>query len=147
MDILKNIDGKATQKAIENILRKYRTYQLTTPEDLLPKVTSNYTLNMPSYSGGFHSKVENAAIRNVEHYKQAKAFIERFNHAFYKLTQKERQIIVMACLEETPLYNYQISKKLHISERTFYRIKAQALYKLALALQVEVYQEDEVKSQ
>lgn len=53
----------------------------------------------------------------------------------------------MACLEETPLYNYQISKKLHISERTFYRIKAQALYKLALALYVEVYEGDEVKSQ
>lgn len=147
MDILKNIDGKATQKAVEKILRQYRTYQLTTPEDLLPTVTANYSLNMPSYSRGFNSKVENAAIRNVEHYKQAKAFFERFNRAFYKLTQKERQIIVMACLEETPLFNYQISKKLHISERTFYRIKAQALYKLALALRVEVYEGDEVKSQ
>lgn len=51
MDILKNIDGKATQKAIEKVLRQYRTYQLTTSEDLLPSVTSNYTLNMPSYSG------------------------------------------------------------------------------------------------
>lgn len=74
MDILKNIDRKATQKAIENILRQYRTYQLTTPEDLLPTITANYTLNMPSYSGGFHSKVENATIRNVEHNKQAKGF-------------------------------------------------------------------------
>ncbi|UED78423.1 ArpU family transcriptional regulator [Lysinibacillus sp. CD3-6] len=138
MDILKNIDGKATQKAIEKVLRQYRTYQLTTPEDMLPTITANYTLNMPSYSGGFHSKVENAAIRNVEHYKQAKAFFERFNRGFYKLSQKERQIIVMACLEETPLFNYQISKKLNISERTFYRIKAQALYKLAL--RVEVYE-------
>ncbi|MEQ6048484.1 ArpU family phage packaging/lysis transcriptional regulator [Lysinibacillus capsici] len=119
MDILKNIDGKATQKAIEKVLRQYRTYQLTTPEDLLPTITANYTLNIPSYSRGFHSKVENTAIRNVEHYKQAKAFFERFNRVFYKLKQKERQIIVMACLEETPLYNYQISKKLHISERTF----------------------------
>jgi len=45
-----------------------------------------------------------------------KAFFERFNRAYYKLTQKERQIIVMAFLEETPLYNYQISRKLHISE-------------------------------
>ncbi|WP_337983764.1 ArpU family phage packaging/lysis transcriptional regulator [Lysinibacillus sp. C5.1] len=147
MDILKNIDGKATQKAIKKVLRQYRTYQLTTPEDLLPTITANYNLNIPSYSGGIHSKVENAAIHNVEHYKQAKAFFERFNRAFYKLTQKERQIIVMACLEETPLYNYQISKKLHISERTFYRIKAQALYKLALVLRVEVYEGNEVTSQ
>ncbi|MCM0626653.1 hypothetical protein M5J14_19325 [Lysinibacillus sp. OL1_EC] len=44
-------------------------------EDLLPTITANYTLNMSSYSGGFHSKVENAAIRNVEHYKQAKAIL------------------------------------------------------------------------
>ncbi|MGE6601501.1 hypothetical protein ACQKEY_07220 [Lysinibacillus fusiformis] len=62
MDILKNIDGKATQKAIENVLRQYRTYQLTTPEDLLPTITPKYTLEMPSFGGGIHSKVENAAI-------------------------------------------------------------------------------------
>ncbi len=147
MDILKNIDGNATQKAIENVLRQYRTYQLTTPEDLLPTITPKYTLEMPSFGGGIHSKVENAAIRNVEHYKQAENFFERFNRGFYKLTQKERQIIVMACLEEVPMFNYQISKELHISERTFYRIKAQALYKLALALRIEVYQEEEVVTQ
>ena len=147
MDILKNIDGKATQKAIENVLRQYRTYQLTTPEDLLPTITPKYTLEMQSFGGGIHSKVENAAIRNVEYYKQAERFFERFNRGFYKLNQKERQIIVMACLEEVPMFNYHISKELHISERTFYRIKAQALYKLALALRVEIYQEEEVTTQ
>lgn len=61
------------------------------------------------------------------------------------MTQKERQIIMMACLEEVPMFNYHIAKELHISERTFYRIKAQALYKLAL--RVEVYQEEEVTTQ
>ncbi|AHN24272.1 hypothetical protein T479_12710 [Lysinibacillus varians] len=77
----------------------------------MPTVTANYTLNMPSYRGGLNSKVENAAIRNVEYYKQAKAFFEKFNRAFLKLTQKERQIIVMACLEETPLFNYQSERQ------------------------------------
>ncbi len=51
----------------------------------------------------------------------------------------------MAFLEEIPKFNYEISDELSISERTFYRMKSQALYKLALALRVEVY-EDEVKS-
>lgn len=145
MEMLKNIDGKATQKAIEKVLRQYRTYQLTTPEELLPTITPKYTLEMTSFGGGVNSKVENAAIRNVEHYSQAEKFFARFNHGFYKLTKKERQLIIMAFLDEVPKFNYEISIELCISERTFYRMKAQALYKLALALRVEVY-EEEVKS-
>lgn len=145
MDMLKSIDGKATQKAIEKVLRQYRTYQLTTPEDLLPTITPKYTLEMPSFGGGVNSKVENAAIKNVELYKQAEKFFERFNRGFYKLTKRERQIIIMAFLEEIPMFNYQVANELNVSERTFYRMKSQALYKLALALRVEVYQEDEVK--
>lgn len=145
MDMLKSIDGKATQKAIENVLRQYRTYQLTTPEDLLPTITPKYTLEMPSFGGGVNSKVENAAIKNVELYKQAEKFFERFNRGFYKLTKKERQIIIMSSLKEIPMYNYQVANELNVSERTYYRMKSQALYKLALALRVEVYQEDEVK--
>ena len=146
MEILKSIDGKATQQAIEKVLRQYRTYQLTTPEDLLPTITPKYTLEMPSFGGTVNSKVENAAIKNVEHYKQAEKFFERFNRGFYKLTRKERQIIIKAFLDEVPMFNYQIASELNVSERTFYRMKAQALYKLALALRVEVYQEEEVMS-
>ncbi len=145
MEMLKNIDGKETQKAIEKVLRQYRTYQLTTPEELLPTITPRYTMEMPSFGGGVQSKVESAAIKNVEHYKQAEKFFARFNHGFFKLTKKERQLIIMVFLEEIPKFNYEISDELCISERTFYRMKAQALYKLALALRVEVY-EDEVKS-
>ena len=130
MDILKSIDGKATQKAIEKILRQYRTYKLTTPEEFLPTITPKYTLEMPSFGGEVQSKVENAAIKNVEHYRQAEKFFERFNHGLYKLTKKERQLIVMAFLEGVPKFNYEISNELCISERTFYRLKQQALYKL-----------------
>lgn len=146
MDILKNIDGKATQKAIEKVLRQYRTYQLTTPEDFLPTITPKYILEMSSFGGTVNSKTENAAIKNVEHYRQAEKFFECFNYGLYKLSKKEREIIIKAFLEEIPLFNYQIARELNVSERTFYRMKAQALYKLALALRVEVYQEEEVKS-
>ena len=146
MEILKSIDGKATQQAIEKVLRQYRTYQLTTPEDLLPTITPKYTLEMPSFGETVNSKVENAAIKNVEHYKQAEKFFESFNRGLYKLTRKERQIIIKAFLEEVPIFNYQIASELNVSERTFYRMKAQALYKLALAIRVEVYQEEEVMS-
>ncbi len=49
-----DIHGKATQKAIEKVLQQYLKYQLTTPEELLPTITANYTLDMPSYGDGFH---------------------------------------------------------------------------------------------
>lgn len=85
----------------------------------MPTITPKYTLEMPFFGGGIHSKIENAAIQNVEYYKQAESFFERFNRGFYKLNQKERQIIVMACLEELPMFNYQISKELHKSTSYF----------------------------
>lgn len=145
MNLLSNIDGKSTQEAVEKELRQYRTYQLTTPEDLLPTITPKYTLDMPSFGGGVHSKVESAAIKNVEHYREAEKFFRRFDRAFYKLSKKERQLIVMAYLEEVPRYNYEVANELSVAERTYYRMKQKAMYTLALALGVVVY-EEEVKS-
>lgn len=146
MDLLKNIDGKATQVAVEKQLRQYRTYQLTTPEEFLPTITPKYTMEMPSFGGGVHSKVESAAIKSVDNYREAMKFFEKFNRAFYKLSKKERQIIVLAYLDEVPRYNYEVASELSVAERTYFRIKQKAMYTLALALQVIVYQEDEVKS-
>lgn len=143
MDQLQNIDGKATQAKIENVLRQYRTYMLTTPEDLLPTITPKYTLEMPANTGSVNSKTENAAIRNVELYQKAEKFFKKFNRGFYRLSYKEREIIVKAFLEEEPAFNYQIANELNVSERTYYRMKAQALYKLALALRVVVYEEED----
>ncbi|WP_369436136.1 hypothetical protein [Lysinibacillus fusiformis] len=40
-DLLNNIDGRATQEAVEAVLRQYRTYMLTTPEDMMPTVTAH----------------------------------------------------------------------------------------------------------
>lgn len=141
MDQLRSIDGKATQAKIENVLRQYRTYMLTTPEELLPTITPKYTLEMRGNTGSVYSKTENAAIRNVELYQKAEKFFENFNRGFYRLSYKEREIIVKAFLEEEPAFNYQIANELNVSERTYYRMKSQALYKLALALRVEVYEE------
>lgn len=145
MELLQNIDVKETQKAIERILRQYRTYQLTAPEDMLPSLTPKYTLELPANTGAVNSKTENAAVKNAEFQKQASKFFERFNRAYRKLTYKEREIIAKACLEEEPKFNYEIAGELNLSERTFYRIKSQAMYKLALAMHVVVYEGDRKK--
>lgn len=147
MNLLQNIDVKETQKSIERVLRQYRTYYLTAPEEMLPSLTPKYTLELPVNTGMVNSKTENAALKNAEFQKQASKFFDRFNRAFRKLTYKEREVIAKACLEEEPRFNYEIADELNLSERTFYRIKSQAMYKLALAMHVVVYEEDTQKKE
>lgn len=145
-DLLKNIDRSATQKAVEKVFRQYRTYMLTTTEDLMPKLTTKYTLEMPNFSNVKSSKTENAAINLASFSEEYEKFMNWFNKGFNRLNKIERQIITLSNLEENPLHNYEIYVKLNLSERTFYRIKSNALYKLALFLGVIVYEEEEVKA-
>ncbi len=143
-DLLQNIDGKATQEAVEATLRQYRTFMLTTPEDLMPAITTKYTLEMPNFSNVKQSSVEGAAVKSADHFKEYEKFFGWFNRGLCKLTQIERHLITLAYLEMEPMYNYEIYTELNISERKFYRMRSKALYKLALALGKEVYQGDEV---
>ena len=140
-DLLTNIDGQATQKAVEKELRQFRTYKLTTPDDLLPTITPKYTLELPASTGTVNSKTENAAIRNVDNEREAEKFFKKMDYALRKLTLKEHEIITKGYLEDLPYYNYEIARQLNVAERTFYRMKSQALYKLALILLVEVYEQ------
>lgn len=141
-DLLNNIDGKATQKAVEAVLRQYRTYMLTAPEDMMPAVTAKYTLEKPYYSNVKQSGVEKAAVKGADFMQEYIKFFSWFNRGLCKLTQIERQLISLAYLDVEPMYNYEIYTELRMSESKFYRIRSQALYKLALGLRVEVYQQE-----
>lgn len=137
--MLKGIDNKATLEAIENLLREYRTCLLMVPDVYLPKITANYTLEMPNYSNVKQSSTENAAIKNVDEGIYREKFIKRVVNGLKKLNFLERQLITLAYLTIEPHYNYEIYRKLNISEAKFYRTRTRALYKLALATGEEVY--------
>lgn len=143
--LLKKIDRKATQRAIEKVLRQYRTFMLTTDEDLLPTLTTKYTLEMPNFSNLKSSATENAAVKMASLSEEYDKFMKWFNRGFNRLTKIERQIIRLSSLIENPLHNYEIYAQLNLSERTFYRIKSNALYKLASFLNVIVYEEEKDK--
>lgn len=145
-ELLNNVDREATQKNLEKVFRQYRTYMLTTTEDLLPKITTKYTLEMPNFSLYKSSSTENAAIQKSSFSEDYTKFMNWFNRGFNRLNKIERQIIQLSNLVENPLHNYEIYAKLNLSERTFYRMKSNALYKLALFLGVIVYEEEEVKA-
>lgn len=138
-ETLDQIDSEATQNAVEEMLRQYRTYMLTVPENRMPSLTANYTLEMPNYSTVKQSAVENAAIENVDAESKRQRFFIRISKGLRKLTTIERQLIALKYLQMEPLYNYEVYTELSISESKFYRQRNRALYKLALALGVEKY--------
>lgn len=143
-DIFKNIDYHATKKEVDKVFRQYRTYMLTVPEESMPNITTKFTDEMPSYSNFKRSAVEESAIKNVEFHD----FMKWFMNGLTKLSNIERQIIVLSYLQIEPMYDYMVYSKLNISESKYYRIRKRAIMTLAVALGVQKYKQvqDEVKS-
>lgn len=46
---------KAARKKVEIALEKYKMYLLTLPDDMLPKITSSYSIAPPSKTNQFYS--------------------------------------------------------------------------------------------
>jgi ArpU family phage transcriptional regulator len=133
------IDREATKKAVEAALEKYQMYLLTESLDNQPNITPNYSIEPPSKTNKFFSTTEKTAIDNVDFEKERKDYIRKIIHAINKLNKIERTVIIKRYLEEDR-FDYEIYNELHLSKQTYYKIKARAFYKLALALRIEVYE-------
>lgn len=64
---LEKINRKETRIKVEDALEKYRIMLLTQELNQLPKVTQNFSLELPSFTNQFHSSTESAAIRNADY--------------------------------------------------------------------------------
>ncbi|MCY8951464.1 ArpU family transcriptional regulator [Bacillus atrophaeus] len=136
---LPQIDEEATKSKVEQLLNQYRLYLLQVPDDFLPKVTPTYSIVQPSITNEFHSSTEEAALKRLDWEVQRNKFLERIQRAVNRLTQRERQIIVMLYMKEEEMYDYEIYSEMGLSQRSYYRVKVKALYRLAFALREEVY--------
>ena len=139
---LQAIDHKATKRKVEAILRQYRIYLLQVSLDKLPSITAKYML-VPSASNQVKSSTEKAAIANVDYEMERNRFIDLVVGAVNRLSNEERRLVILRYFGEEEWFDYQVYNELNISERHYYRLKANALNKLAFALKVEVYQEKE----
>lgn len=137
---LQAIDHKATKRKVEAILRQYRIYLLQVSLDKLPSITAKYML-VPSASNQVKSSTEKAAIANVDYEIERNRFIEMVIWGVNRLSDEERRLIILRYLGEDEWFDYQVYNELNISERHYYRLKANALNKLAFAMGVEVYTE------
>ncbi|MGQ5113169.1 ArpU family phage packaging/lysis transcriptional regulator [Bacillus halotolerans] len=133
------IDEEATKSKAEKLLDQYRLYLLQVPDDFLPKVTPTYSIVPPSITNEFHSSTEEAALKRLEWEIQRDKFLKSIQRAVNRLSQRERQIIVMLYMKLEEMYDYEVYAEMGLSQRSYYRVKAKALYRLAFALREEVY--------
>ncbi|MGG4365697.1 ArpU family phage packaging/lysis transcriptional regulator [Bacillus subtilis] len=136
---LPQIDEEATKAKAEQLLDQYRLYLLQVPDDFLPKVTPTYSIVPPSITNEFHSSTEDAALKRLDWEIQRDKFLKRIQRAVNRLTQRERQIIVMLYMLPEELCDYEVYTEMNMSHRNYYRVKAKAFYRLAFALREEVY--------
>ncbi|MCY8054526.1 ArpU family transcriptional regulator [Bacillus inaquosorum] len=133
------IDEEATKLKAEKLLDQYRLYLLQVPDDFLPKVTPTYSIVPPSITNEFHSSTEDVALKRLDWEVQRNKFLKRIQRAVNRLSQRERQIIVMLYMQSEEMYDYEVYAEMGLSQRSYYRVKAKALYRLAFALREEVY--------
>ncbi|KUP37438.1 ArpU family phage packaging/lysis transcriptional regulator [Bacillus halotolerans] len=133
------IDAEATKLKAEKLLDQYRLYLLQVPDDFLPKVTPTYSIVPPSITNEFHSSTEDAALKRLDWEIQRDKFLKRIQKAVNRLSQRERQIIFMLYMKSEEMYDYEVYAEIGMSQRSYYRVKAKALYRLAFALREEVY--------
>lgn len=135
------IDRRATKERVETELEKYRIMLLTQHLDKLPKVTQNFSLELPTYTNKFHSSTEDTAIENADYEKERHDFIRKISLAVNRLGYKERSILIRRYMTEDSIFDYEVYQELNMSERTYHRYKSKAFYRLAFALRLEVYEE------
>ncbi|QHM16701.1 hypothetical protein C7M30_00320 [Bacillus subtilis] len=66
-------------------------------------------------------------------------YLKRIQRAVNRPSQRERQAIVMLYMKQEEMYNYEVYAEMGLSQRSYYRVKVKALYRLAFALREEVY--------
>lgn len=137
--ILPEIDRKETKKAVEAALERYRVFLLTLRLDELPAVTQQYSLVPPTNTNKFHSSTEEVAIANADYDLKRKEYIQRIVEAVNRLDYWERAIIIQRYMRTEEVFDYAVYNELGMSHRNYYRLKSRAFYKLAFALEIEVY--------
>lgn len=145
VEMVPKINEKLTKRAVEKALDKYRTYLITLPNYLMPKITPSYSIIPPSFTNEFHSTTEDAAIERIQFTQERNDYLSWVQEAVNTLKENERYIILQKYMDDELGYDPDIWTELGIGRSKYYQVKGQALLRLAFALQIEVYKRNEVK--
>lgn len=146
-DFLPELDRKATQKAVEAALERYRLYKFLVPDEREANITASYELREGGRSNVTSDQTASIAIHNIDEQERRRQFCERIERAVNRLPRMERFLITERYLVADAQYltDYNVYTQQFqppISETTYAKIRWRAFYKLALSLNIAVVKRD-----
>lgn len=144
LTFLPEIDRKATQSRLEAILENVRIYRQFGMIRNEMKVTASCEVRYHGQTNVVGKPAEDVALANLE-LSEREAELQRLSfqidRALSRFSKTQREIIVKRYLEDEDVFDYMVYNEIGMSERTYRRNKANAFYKLAFALRLEVYEQ------
>lgn len=141
--VLPELDRKATQKAVEAALERYRLFKFLTFEEREASVTAHFDdiggggSNLPGDQTG------SIAIFNVDEQEERRRYCERVERAVKRLPPMERFLIETRYMADDSEYITDYNVYFHkfqppISHVTYDKIRWKSFYRLALSLNIAV---------
>ncbi|EGH8246295.1 hypothetical protein MO224_000034 [Listeria monocytogenes] len=133
---VEDINYIQTVRAIKKFFKDYLMLRVMAGSHKLPNITSTYKITPPDFSNEFHSKVEDAAIHNVDNVHAAQEAIKRYDAILNQLNHIHRKILF-----EKYIHNYQdvvIMIDIPYEVAQYKREKRAAVIELATTLNIEV---------
>lgn len=141
--LLPALDREATRKRVEEALETVRIYKQIGVVRREMKTTTSFEPRFHGPTNKTGDPVGDIASWNADKERELEAFVERVDKAVSRLSYLQRKIIELKYLQDEERYDFEVQQELHMSERTYRRTKAVAIYKLALMLRLEVLEGDE----
>jgi ArpU family phage transcriptional regulator len=124
------IDQKATRKQVEGVLEALRIYKSMGAVRRENGAILNMKLNC--------IEMENPSVNKSESENMMIRLNSECEHALSILEVDEREIIRKRYLQKDKQFDFMLFHELNMSERTYRRVKAKAIAKLAYMLRLEV---------
>ncbi|WEK53271.1 MAG: transcriptional regulator [Candidatus Cohnella colombiensis] len=143
---LPELDRRATQKAVEAALEKYRLSKYLDADEREASITAGYTERFHGPTNTTSDQTASIAISNADWAAKRKQYCDRMERAVSRLPRMERFLLQerYMCEDAEYLTDYNVyTQKFQpqISEGTYAKVRWKAFYKLALSLDIAVEKE------
>lgn len=145
LTFLPKIDRKATQARLEEVLENIRIHRQFGMIRNEMKITASSEVRYHGPTNIVGKPTEDFALANVvmsEREVKLQRLSFQIDKALSRFSKNQRDIIVKRYLEDEEVFDYMVYNEIGMSERTYRRNKANAFYKLAFALRLEVYEQE-----
>ncbi|MFB5763312.1 ArpU family phage packaging/lysis transcriptional regulator [Paenibacillus medicaginis] len=135
--LLPELDRRKTQTALEAVFEKYRIYKTITFMDREVSVTASYTDRPHGPTNLTSDPTARTAIYNVDAPAARAAYCDMVDTIVDRLNEREQLLIRERYLKQDDVFDYKIYNHVFdppVSKDTYMKIRARALYKMALAL-------------